>query len=185
MRKKEKARNNAEIGKEIFSFNYNEEMRIYLYLCGRLRQREYRYLDDTLRFHRYADWEEYVKNRYTKYTPNQLMEFQRYLKGCITWEKENRRIGGGVVSIAFSAVLSSGLSFFVSELINANIEISGWAEMLIWWMLFSLLMISLFFFFFWLTKEGIQVIKDSRNTICLLKDYKEIIDELIKEMMGD
>lgn len=168
-----------EIGKKWHDFNFKSERLIYSYLCcnrSRLINMELRNLNKDLKFEEYRQWKQYICNKYQNYSRDKLIEFSRYLKLMIRNIKPNHEywiiMATALLSIVFTMVIN--VTIELNKQFNIN---SDWIKILI-----TILSGILFILFSaYLIIKIVYPIFDDYFDENFLRDYKEIIDEIIKE----
>lgn len=178
---KRTGRSLQEIGKRWYGFDFELEKVIYCYICcKRIKKKKIRKLDKELKFVSYHQWKQYVWNRYENFDKNTLIEFGRYLNQQI----RNIKPIGEYLNIIATAVLTLILTKIVDIFLGVKIDFSGisvWGVFIIFSFIeLIIILLSLFLFI-----EMIYPILDNNTNENLLKDYKEIIDEIISEKEND
>ena len=162
-------------GIENYFFDYNEEIRIYSFLCGeKMTKKEYLKLKDNEKLSKYAEWESYVRNKYSNYPIDGLKEFSRYLNHRMRMYYPERNFIGPVASALIAAILTLLLD-------NINLDLpSIWA-----FALYALIIVSLSVFICLLIIDISKMYYNNSFKENFYKDYKEIIDILIEEKEKD
>lgn len=165
------------IGKKWYGFDFELERNIYCYLCCiRVKNRELRKINKELKFESYKQWNTYVRNKYKNFDKDILIEFKRYLNQQIrniSPVHEYRNITATVVLTVF-------LTSLVDKLFSLKIsyeELSGISAIVAILVLELFVAIPMAFAIVQITKP----IFESSVDVNFLRDYKEIIDELITE----
>lgn len=162
-------------GIENYCFDYNKELRIYLFLCGeRLSKKEYKKLQDNEKMYTYAEWKSYIRNKYIKYSINALKEFSKYLNHRGRLYSPEREFINPMVS----AIVSAFISFIITQYsMMANIGSVSVAFGIV--MILVVLFMGIFAGYF-IVKIS-EIFFDNSIKENLFKDYKEIIDDIIIE----
>lgn len=159
-----------------YSFDYNKEIRIYLFLCGeRMSKREYVKLEKNEKMYTYSEWKSYIRNKCIGCPINGLKEFSRYLNHRGRVYSPEREF----ISPIASAMVSGIISFFVTEYsdIILGIEITSFIDytVVVVFILFMCVVVS----YFIIQISGMYHKTNIKENF--FKDYKEIIDEIIIE----
>lgn len=132
-------------------------------------------LGDDLRFETYQQWKQYVCNKFINYRTEELMEFSRYLN----YEKRSTRPIHTYLEIVVPIVLSIMFTKTFEQACNIYYDLSKVS---------SLVIILLFFFvLLFILLLSLSIIKmmypifDNNIDENFYADYKEIIDDVIKE----
>lgn len=162
------------IGIRWHDFDFQLEKNIYCYLCcNKMKKRALKKLDEKLKFVLYSQWKQYICNKYANYNRDELIEFSRYLNQRIRNIKPLREFIRLCLSAIITLVISKIMEVFHS------IDTTGLNSMLsitiIEYMVIVLIVISVVFL---LIETFIPIREDNVNEN-FLKDYKEIIDEII------
>lgn len=166
-----------EIGKKFHKFDFQMEKAIYCYLCcNRVKKKLLRRLDDQLKFHSYQKWRQYIRNKYEKYDRDQLIEFSRYLNQRIRSLKPDREYFMLWVPVLVTVVVSKIFDLFYS------VNVQGLSSILSFIIVYIIVMICVLILFFYFMVEISKPIWNDNISGYFLRDYKEIIDEMIKEM---
>lgn len=166
-----------EIGKRRHDFNFKSEKIIYYYLCCKyIKKKELENLNDDLKFEEYGKWKNYICNKYQNYSKDKLIEFSRYLKLMIRNIKPSHEywtiMATAYISMVFTMVINIAMGKHM-DLSNS----SAWIILLITILLEALFIIFLIF----LIVKIMHPIYDNHSEENFLRDYKEIIDDIIKE----
>lgn len=178
MIKSKKARKTLdEIGRRWHNFNFKSEKIIYYYLCCKhIKKKELRNLNDDLKFDEYRQWKHYICNRYQNYSKDKLIEFSRYLNLMIRDKKPSHEywtiMATAYISMVFTIVINIAMGKHMD--LNNN---SVWIILLITILLEALFIMFLFF----LIVKIMYPIYDNHSEENFLRDYKEIIDDIIEK----
>lgn len=166
-----------EIGKRRHDFNFKSEKIIYYYLCCiYIKKKELENLKDDLKFEEYGKWKNYICNKYQNYSKDKLIEFSRYLKLMIRNIKPSHEYW----TIMATAFLSMLFSMVINVAMGIHNDFSNypvWITLLVSSVLGALFIILLVY----LIIKIVYPIYDNHFDEDFLKDYKEIIDDIIYE----
>lgn len=163
-----------EIGKRWYDFDFELERTIYCYLCcSREKKRKIRKLDEKLKFESYQEWKKYVKNKYDNFSKDMLVEFSRYLNQRI----RNTLPGHEYWIIVATVSLTMAFTEIIDVVLSKLMEFSGMS------MIIAILLSSIFIVLpmIFIMVQTFYPLFDNNIDENLLKDYKEIIDEIVKE----
>lgn len=164
-----------ENGVENYDFDFNKEIRRYLFFCGeQMTRKQWKLLKSDEKFYSYTEWKSYVKNKYSNYPVEGLREFSRYLNHRLRKTSPTREF----ISPCVSAICSCILTFHFTEIFNKEFDnltmIVGIITIFVIAACFSS-NIS------WLVVKISELFFDNSIKENFFKDYKEIIDSIIKE----
>lgn len=166
-----------EIGKRWYDFDFGLERNIYCYLCCiRVKSRKLRKLNKELKFESYQQWNKYVRNKYENFNKDILIEFSRYLNQ----EIRNVRPDHEYWIIAATVVLTVILTGLFDKVLNLKISFDGISVISVIVVIFLLELLVAIPIIFVIFQTMIPII-DSSVDENFLRDYKEIIDQLITE----
>lgn len=175
--KRKSGRTLDNIGKRWYEFDFQSEKNIYCYLCcDDTRRKKIKKLDGKLEFVSYSQWKQYICNKYENYNKDDLMEFSRYLNQRI----RNIKPGREYLNIILPCFIPS-ISTIVYEWIiepDLKISIQSGLNAVIYGVLITM---SLIFSMCSIAKKVFSPILENNIDANLLKDYKEIIDEIISK----
>lgn len=155
-----------------YDFNFNKEIRKYIFLCGeKMTRKQWKLLQEDEKFYAYEEWKSYIENKYSNYPVNGLREFSRYLNHMLRKTLPTKEF----ISPYASAILSCVLTFYVAEISNIGF---GNSVMLV---VLFIILIFLCFSIGYLVIKLVQLFWHNSIKECFYKDYKEIIDNIIKE----
>ncbi len=173
-RNKKRTLNN--IGKKFYNFNFGYEKNIYRYVCYKQVKRKEQQKIEQFKFNSYKEWNNYVLKKYEDYELDELKEFSRYLNLIIRnnkpWQEYLRLITSICLTLFFTETFNEVISVWV-EKNNSNIIFS----MIIW--LISMFIVC-FGVFIVMWQTIMPLLNDSIEENMLI-DYKEIVDDMIKE----
>ncbi|MBQ7944060.1 MAG: hypothetical protein IJ326_08375 [Lachnospiraceae bacterium] len=175
--RKRKKQSIDDIRGKVFDFDFQKEKDIYDYLCfGKVKRKRKKYLNENTKFYYYRDWKLYVLNKYINYEEEKLMEFSRYLNLLIRKIKPGKAYWNISISVYLTLILTETLDW-IKEIQNTmaepvSIEI---------YIAVSIIGLGAFAFVFYMIYSLVTPIWKDSNTENFLKDYKEIIDEMMKE----
>lgn len=162
-----------EIGKRWYDFDFVLERTIYCYLCcSREKKRKIRKLDEKLKFESYQQWKKYIWDKYERYDKDRLYEFSKYLNQRIRNIRPNREYWSIVATVLLTLVITKIVDIILNPQMNFNdiplfvgvLFISVLVTVLLWFIL-----IQTFYPMF-----------DNNIDENFLRDYKEVIDEIVK-----
>lgn len=169
-------------GKDTFHFDKEEEFLKYKYLCCcDLKRREWKKCCNECMPYSYFQWKESIRQKYMMYDAEQLEEFRRYLVLGIrdreVFREANNIIFAAFVSSAFASLMGNIIMQLVGKVANAenSIELLMIKTVFIVAILFVVLaMLAVIYF---------TVVPIHKNNLeqNMFRDYKEIIELLIKE----
>ena len=161
--------------REFYRFDIEQEQNIYTYLCkGKLKAKALKKLSHDLKFETYAQWKQYIWNKYHDFSDEKLEEFSRYLNQCSRNTKPVYECWKTFISIYLALMFNTLFEFLISIL---DFHFSSILEVVV---VIGLVMIALGFFTYAIAKISMPLSdqEDERN---FYLDYKEIIDEMIEE----
>lgn len=164
-----------ENGVENYDFDFNKEIRMYLFFCGEQMTREqWKLLQEDEKIYSYKEWESYVKNKYSNYPVEGLKEFSRYLNHRLRKTSPAREFISPCVSALFSCILT----FYVTEIFNI-----GFGNLALIVGAIAIFVIAVCFFsnIGWFVIKFAELFWNNSIKENFFKDYKEIIDNIIKE----
>lgn len=160
-----------EIGERWYDFDFRLQRNIYYYLCCvKIKKKDFRKLD--LKFESYQQWKQYVRDKYDKYDKDMLNQFSRYLNQRI----RNIKIYGQYGNILGGIILTLGLTLIVDMFLGSYFQIDFKRISVI-----SLLILMQIVFTAVTVYYTSKPVIDNSMDENFLKDYKEIIDEIIIE----
>lgn len=130
-------------------------------------------IDKKFKYSSYLSWKKYVYDKYIDYSINDKIEFSRYL---------NQRIRNIVPeheaqSIVLPILMSIFLTWIFSKIVELDYSMIVVKREVI---LVFVLFFGIFIITYIITKETILPLFEDNIEKSLLEDYKEIIDEMIK-----
>lgn len=172
-----------EIGKRWHNFDFKFEKTIYCYLCcnrNRKINKEIKRLTDDLKFEEYRQWEHYICNKYQNYSKDKLIEFSRYLNLQIRYIKPSYEYWS-IMATAFLPIVFTMIINFVMGIYT------DFSNNSVWIMLLATMLIEFFItiFLVYFIIEIVNPIYDNHFDENFLRDYKEVIDEIIKGRKSD
>lgn len=172
--KRKSGRTLDNIGIRWYDFDFQLEKNIYCYLCcDKMKKRKLKKLDEKLKFVSYSQWKQYICDKYKNYNKDELMEFSRYLNQRI----RNIKPSGEFIRLLFSAIITLVVTKMVE--VFYLIDTTGLNSMLsIFIMEFILIFFVVIPVILFLIETFIPIREDNIDEN-LLKDYKEIIDEIL------
>lgn len=159
------------IGREQYNFDYAKEKIIYKYVCHEyIGRKELKTLKSDEKFLSYTEWEAYVKNKYKNSCINGLRNFSRFLNLKMKNKKPVYESLGICIPVLLTLV---GDKFFLSDMQHFGDENVDWILPLI------TILVSVFLGIF--VYKLLEPIWNCNVDVNFLKDYKEIIDNMICE----
>lgn len=170
--KRKSGRTLDNIGIRWYGFDFQLEKNIYCYLCSyKMKKRNLKKVNEKLRFVSYSQWKQYICTKYENYNSDELMEFSRYLNQRIRKIKPIREFIMILISVIITLVITK-----IFELIE-TIGIDSVLSIVIKGILVIAFIVIPFMF---LLVDVFTHIQEDNIDEYFLKDYKEIIDEIIK-----
>lgn len=163
-------------GKLFYDFDFNLERNIYEYLCFSSKKGLKR-LNEKVRFETYKQWKQYVCNRYKDYSKSKLIEFSRYLNQRIRNKKPYHEYWSIMLAIILTLAFTKIVDFSLSKL-NETTAMASIEGIILSLFIEFLIIGSIVAIIFWTLPTLINNNIDEN----FLRDYKEIIDEIIKEV---
>ena len=161
--------------REFYKFDIQQEQNIYTYLCkGKLKAKALKKLSHDLKFETYAQWKQYIWNKYHEFSDEKLEEFSRYLNQRLRNIKPAYEYLKMIIPVILALVINEFFKILVS-IVQLKPD-SMFGVML--GCGFIILVLCLLIYA--TVKIAIQLSdeEDERN---FYLDYKEIIDEMIEE----
>lgn len=169
--KRKPKRTLENIGIRWHNFDFQLEKDIYCYLCcNRMKKRALKKLNDELKFVSYSRWKQYVYRKYENCNKDELIEFSRYLNQRIRNINPHREL----IVILLSVIVT----LFVTETVDAFYSLNSWLSNPI--MKFIVVVFVVISITFFLIQIFTPILEDNIEEN-FLKDYKEIIDEIMSE----
>lgn len=192
-------------GKEVYDFNYESEKDIYKYVCymhvGKIKLRELE--KKKCKFDTYMSWEQYVRNKCSKFPLEKLNEFSRYLNQRKRNLKTNIECWKIVAAVLLTFLVTDIVSKCIVELttlladtsseiikllkvINISSLLIGdyvvlIVTMVVLLMIFGVSIVGVIY----AVRDVISPIWENDTEENLLADYKEIVDKMIIERLAD
>ena len=177
-RKKKNNKTLAQIGTEKYKFDFYSEQIIYKDLCClRLNWREKRKLSKLQKYYRYRDWKNYIEKKYKAAGKEALIEFSRYLNQQLRNREISRDYWKLAIPVVFTISVTEVLSKLLPILYDMYGEYGNFVNVIVVSLAIVLFMIFIMFVI-WNTMEPMWESNTEKN---FLSDYKEIIDELIRD----
>ena len=181
-RKKKKEKRTLDgIGKIRYNFDFQLERTIYCYLCCcRVKRSERNILPEEWKFIFYRQWKDYIWNKYKEYRETDLMEFSRYLNQCMRNIKPEHEYENIIAAVIMTVGVTKSYEFILTPSIDLR-SVSNIGKMIVVASLamFVCLLIGYLVFYTLLPLFNNNIDEN------FLRDYKEIIDEIIKEKSKD
>lgn len=163
--------------KEEFQFDFQKEKNIYLYLWRlKLTKKKAKNLEGKIKFDRYEDWKQYVRKQYIDNGVKELEEFSRFLNQKLRMLKPNQEYWNIFIPIMGALIIEEGFD----RIMGTDIDYSAlgfWVSLIVQMILTLIVIITIVF----VILNAIMPIWDNNIDGNFLEDYKEIIDEIIKE----
>lgn len=154
--------------RKVFDFNISQEKVIYKYVC-REKIEHFRKKDLIYKFDTYAQWKNYVRNKYEPYNAESLMEFSRYLNYQIRRQPDLN----GVFALCMAPLYTWIINFYFEVQVSNRLGI-----------ILVIIIIPWFLLLVWMVKESLNMSSGDNMKRAFYEDYKEIIDELISEKLS-
>ncbi len=166
-------------GNNYFDFEINREQNIYDYLCYKdQRKKLLKDLDENNQFYYYWEWEQYIKNKYDMYDDIKLNEFSKYLNQWIRCQEP----GNEYSKLFYPILISLGVTYIVQFAIYVlGLNIEQDVSIVLYMVFFLVIMIGVLLFFVIIIKATFNPFVENSNQYYMLKDYKDIIDNMIKK----
>lgn len=175
MFKRKQKRTIDNIGKKIYEFDFILEKIIYEYLCfSHMKKKELKKLDEKLKFVTYKEWKKYILDKYKGYEEEKLIEFSRYLNQRIRNVEPAFMYLQVHIPVMATIIFTKAFDF----IFETKLVFSGTPKIFVaaFVLLFDICVIMPLIFFVWHTFKPFRENCVEKN---FLKDYKEIIDNLI------
>lgn len=165
------------IGKRRYGFNFPLERDIYCYLCCvRMKKKYIKKLDTNLKFNSYCEWKQYVNNKYTNFNNEELIEFSRYLNQMSRNIKPGKEYWNLFIPVIMTIIIAKIFEIIWNRAFNSpdiSLLIVAINSIILTFVVTSIMYFLVLQTFMPLWNESIR-----EN---MIKDYKEIIDEMIKK----
>lgn len=184
MRKKQQRDVNT-IGKDNYGFEYRKEKNIYCHLCGiNCNKKGVKRLAANEKMNTYSEWEQYVSKKYEEYPVQKLKEFSRYLNQRIRNLKPNQAYWNIILPILLTLIVTEGFNFLmnlgvIEQKESIIVSASVFFQMFLAYFIVTLMVSGILIF---LLVKVITPIWENHTEEKILEDYKEIIDNMIKNM---
>ena len=175
MKRKKIKRTMNLIGKNYFMFDFNEECKIYEYLCYKDANKKIKKeITEDNQFEYYWQWEQYIRNKYADYDDIKLREFSRYLNHRFRREEPANEY----MKLVTSVFLTIGITYMTNLMINYKIDstVPFWFNFIFYLIVVGVFLAGLYAIF----KTTYTPMLESNDNRNMLQDYKEIIDDMIK-----
>ncbi len=178
IRNKKSRRTLEDIGKRWYGFDLKVEKKIYNYVCCvRIKRIGFSVLDEKLKFVSYHQWSQYVRNKYEFFDKDKLIEFSRYLNQRIRNIKPSHEYWSIMASIVMTLTVTKLVEGILSMRMDFK-DIPFWGTIVVLLFFEIFIVVSLLF----IINQTLHPILDNNLEENLLRDYKEIIDEMINNM---
>lgn len=161
------------IGKRWHEFDINLERNIYSYVCcAKMNGITTWRLDKNLKFETYQQWKNYIVNKYENVDKDMLVEFSRYLNQNVRNLKPTYEYWVIEATVVLTLASTKVIDIFLGTQMNFE-EIYAFVAAFIFEILVVIFLIFVVF-------KTMKPLFDSNLDENFLRDYKEIIDEIIK-----
>lgn len=165
-----------------YGFNFKKEFNKYLFLCGeRIKKSQWKKLDDNDKFYTYEQWETSIKTKYSVYSIKALEQFYKYLNHCQRKVQPDKEFINPYISALFTLIMT----FFVTVLCAKTISEEQFSLDCEFLIKFVLLLIIVSVILSLVIKLGIKSFTNKSIEYDFYSDYKEIIDNIIKEKLNE
>lgn len=171
--------NPKQYWKNKIGFDCNKELLIYQYLCGTIKRRKVKQLDEAEKFQEYKTWKNHVKKSFTSCDNDNLLEFYHFIKS-------NARSCNNILEtythFALPLIIAVIASWFITKLLDSAIlndsqmQSSSFLEQFIVFAINSVLIILSFLIIAFLFIYFMKDYFNSKNEAVFWKDYLEIIE---------
>lgn len=162
-----------EIGKRWYDFDFELERTIYCYLCcGREKKRKIRKLDEKLKFESYQQWKKHIWDKYERFDKDRLCEFSRYLNQRIRNIRPNHEYWNIMATALLTLVITKIVDIFLNSQMNFK-DIPAIVGVLLLPVLVVLPLVIIMY-------QTFSPMFDTNIDENLFRDYKEVIDEIVK-----
>ena len=172
---KRKSRQNSihERGIEQYDFDFSKEIAIYKFLCAEtLTKKQKKLLLETEKFNTYEAWKNFIEDKYSNYPIEGLKEFSRYLSHQARKTTPTRELSSSFISAMFSCILT----FFITKLYSEIFDYTVFVTIF----LFFIIALAYCLTIPKLIVMSSELFFDNSIKEALYKDYKEIIDSIVK-----
>ena len=177
-------RNENNIGKDNFEFDYEKEKNKYCYLWGiKTYKKGIRKLADNEKFEYYSEWSQYIIGKYNGYSLEMLNEFSRYLGQRVKNLKPYIEAWNIMIPIMITLLITVIFNLLVDITTTEPetkiaLTVSSFFCLVIG---FVIIFVIVFVIYFKLLLDVTTPLWDNNTEENLLTDYKEVIDNLIKD----
>lgn len=155
-----------------FGFDFELEAKIYKHLCYKKDER----LDDKYKFKSYKQWKDYITNKYSVFSIEQLQEFDRWLNQKIRLRKPDHEYRNTCITVLITWFFTKLLDEF-----SDKVEVTNNIEGVMGIFMMGVLCLIIFCVVLFVTNYLCGYLFENNETIALYTDYKEIIDEIIAQ----
>lgn len=153
-----------------FGFDVELEVKIYKHLCYKKNER----LDDKYKFKSYKQWKDYITNKYSVSSIEQLQEFDRWLNQKIRLREPDHEYRNTCITVLITWFFTKLLDE-LSKKVGVINNIKGVMGIF----MMGVLCLIIFCVVLFVTNYLCGYLFENNETIALYTDYKEIIDEII------
>lgn len=169
------------IGKEMYDFDMSEEIEIYFYVCCQKNMNKKEKIKEEYKFNSYLSWRNYIIQKYKDWDIDRLINFSRFLNQLKRNKKAHLSICNMMLPVLFTIFLSSCFSFILN-LDFKDVIVRNYIEFIILGIIIFVLIIFALFILAYMVKEIIEPVYSFDMEGNFYADYKEIVDDIIKEM---
>lgn len=170
------------IGIDNYDFDFKKELNVYRYLCGeRMTTSEWDALEDIYKFSSYKQWKIHIWQKYKDYNIGKLKEFSRYLCHRERSIKPQNEYWIVVFPILFTIFIDKVYGEIVDQSIPNSIINGGYSIKTLYCVCIVIGFIGISLFLILIIKEFINKIWGNNLDSNFCCDYREIIDEIVKE----
>lgn len=180
LKKKKNKRSLKLIGKRKYDFDITLEKQIYSCLCCSYgAKKAFKKLDVKLKFNSYHEWKQYICDKYKYYCKDDLIEFSRYLNQNIRDAKPFYEFWDLFIPFILTFLAGYGTDKFL----GLKFDFLEWSIFPIFSAIIILLLLVIIFVLplLLLIRQIIIPIFDNNIEENFFKDYKEIIDDMIRK----
>lgn len=164
-----------------FKFDFQGEKNIYLYLWRiKLRKKKVMKLEGKLKFDKYENWKQYVRKQHIGDGIDKLEEFSRFLNQKLRNLNPNQEYWNTFIPIMATLVIEEGFDMLFEKQ-EEFVKLGFWVGLISQIIFTLIVIISMVVFIL----KVVMPIWDNNTDRDFLEDYKEIIDEILEEKIGN
>lgn len=148
--------------KTVFLFDVDKELNIHSFLYKKLSRKQLKSIDEKVRFKTYKDWKNYIIARYEVYNNDNLIEFDKCMNVLLKEGKTFNSYAQGVAITYLSVIMTRLVDYYVDNIYAVMTCI----------LIFPIIIVTVINLY--------DVYSNGREYVLLLKDVKDIIEELIE-----